>query len=230
MKKFNFIFIYLLIFSLIILVLNQTDLHHFIKLNFDYLNHIKTNYFLIFILLISLLSILLPFLGFALPTILINGILLEGYLCFFITLFGITIGSFIFYKFFFKKKYNNKIKNYINKVNFFSSKIDTNQFLYFFLLRFLGFGLPFIVHNMLGIFLKIRKTPFFFATLFGVLPLATQSILTDSIFNFYLKSELSFNSFISDYKIMFIIFLLLLIFIVSFFILRNIKINKKNYK
>jgi len=228
MKKFLFIFIYLGIFCLILSLLSLFDVTDYTRSNYQYFNQIKQDYFFTFVLSLIIFSILLPFLGFALPVIILNGILLDGLMCFFITLFGITIGSFIFYKIFFKKKFNNKIEFYLKKISFLSSRFETNQFLYFFLLRFVGFGLPFLIHNAMGIFFKIRQLPFFFGTLFGVLPLALQSILADGIFQLFLEKKLNFNSLINDYKIMFVLILLFLIFIFYSLITRNIK--KKNFK
>jgi len=228
MKNSFFIFIYLGIFCLILSLLSLFDVTDYIRSNYQYFNQIKQDYFFTFILSLIISSILLPFLGFALPIIILNGILLDDLMCFFVTLFGITIGSFIFYKIFFKKKFNNQIEFYLKKISFFSSKFESNQFLYFFLLRFVGFGLPFVIHNATGVFFKIRQAPFFFGTLFGVLPLALQSVLADSIFQLFLENRLNFNSLISDYRVIFVLISLFLIFIFYVLITRNIK--KKKFK
>lgn len=226
MKEFLFIFIYLAIFCLILSLLSLFDVTDYTRSNYQYFNQIKQDYFFTFILSLIIFSILLPFLGFALPVIILNGILLDGLMCFFITLFGITIGSFLFYKIFFKKKFNNKIEFYLKKISFLSSRFETNQFLYFFLLRFFGFGLPFVIHNTIGVFFKIRQFSFFFGTLFGVLPLASQSILSDGIFDLFLKNNLNFNSLITDLRVILILILLLLLFLFCILIVRNFKIKK----
>jgi len=218
MKSKLFLIIYIILFVLLIIFFSKYNINDLLQSNFNKLEEIKKNYFILFIFITFIFSIVISFLGFSLPVIILNGIIHGNLFGFLNTLVSLTVGSYLFYIFYYNanpQQIYQIFKKRFKKTNEFITK---KQFLSLFVLRFFGFGMPFIIHNYFGIFFKIKKKTFILASFFGMIPLSLQSIIADGLFNIIFKKQLSIIQVITEIKIILPIFILFIISIIGIFI------------
>tara|TARA_B110000444_G_scaffold248085_1_gene271526 strand:+ start:66 stop:602 length:537 start_codon:yes stop_codon:yes gene_type:complete len=109
--------------------------------------------------------------GFGSPILIISGILFGKWTGTIISLISVSIGALILYSianFFFrdlvKKILEKKFKKYIQL-------FQKNEFYYFFIYRFVGgLGVPFFLQNVLPVLFNMKKSNYFFSSLFGFVP------------------------------------------------------------
>ena len=219
-----FLFLFLLIFFLISygMIKGYFDYDYIRNFSFNIAEFKNQNYF--FCLVLSLcFSILISFIGFALPVLLANGFIFGTVIGGIISITSLTVGSFIFYlicNFFFSEF----VKNKLDKLSRYTQYISKNELLSIVFLRSLGFGLPFIVHNFIPIVLNIKKINYFLGTFIGIMPLAIQSAIGSGINKAIINNDsFSLDFFINKY----IIIPILLIFTVTMII---VFIRKKFFK
>ncbi len=163
------IFLYFLFSKIEISRLN--DFIYYKELQISINNFIGDNLYLnlFSFFLFSIIWIIL--LGFGSPLLIISGIFFGKWLGFLVSLISVTIGTLILYiiaNFFFK----NLVKSYLEtRFSKFISLFKKNEFFYFFAFRFLGgLGIPFGLQNTLPVIFNMKKSNYFFASLFGFIP------------------------------------------------------------
>ena len=163
------IFLYFLFSKIEISRLN--DFIYYKELQISINNFIGDNLYLnlFSFFLFSIIWIIL--LGFGSPLLIISGIFFGKWLGFLVSLISVTIGTLILYiiaNFFFK----NLVKSYLEtRFSKFISLFKKNEFYYFFAFRFLGgLGIPFGLQNTLPVIFDMKKSNYFFASLFGFIP------------------------------------------------------------
>ena len=163
------IFLYFLFSKIEISRLNDFIYYKELQININ--NFIGDNLYLnlFSFFLFSIIWIIL--LGFGSPLLIISGIFFGKWLGFLVSLISVTIGTLILYiiaNFFFK----NLVKSYLEtRFSKFISLFKKNEFYYFFAFRFLGgLGIPFGLQNTLPVIFNMKKSNYFFASLFGFIP------------------------------------------------------------
>ena len=112
-----FLIIYIILFIFLIIFFSKYNIND-LQSNFNKLEEIKKNYFILFIFITFIFSIVISFLGFSLPVIILNGIIHGNLYGFLNTLVSLTVGSYLFYIFYynanpqqiyqiFKKRFKN---------------------------------------------------------------------------------------------------------------------------
>lgn len=150
--------------------MDEITSYEFIKKNRDFLLEIKeSNFFLIIFLFIVMTVIWVLLLGFGSPVALLGGFIFNKWIGTFIVSISLTIGAtcmYLFVNFFLKElikeKFEKKFSNLIEK-------FKKNEFLYFFLYRFIG-GIPFFIANILPSLFNVKIRNYFFGSLLGMMP------------------------------------------------------------
>ena len=101
----------------------------------------------------------------------ISGILFGQWLGTFISIFSISVGALILYSigsFFF----NDLLKSILEKkFEKYILLFQKNEFFYFLIFRFTGgLGIPFGLQNLITVLFRMKKSNYFFATFFGLIP------------------------------------------------------------
>ena len=161
----TFLMVFLMNFSL-----NEITDYDFIKTNSQFILSLKnSNLFISILLTILFIVIWVLLLGFGSPVALLSGYIFGKWLGTIIATFSLSIGALMlyliasfFFKDFIKKKFSLK---YIYLIE----KFKKQEFLYFFIYRFVG-GIPFFIANILPTLFNIKIKNYFFGTFFGILP------------------------------------------------------------
>lgn len=224
-NKFIIIYLFLFLFFLILITFyfGNDFSKEVLKEKFFYLNDFKKKYHLFTFILSFIISTFLSFLGFSLPILIFNGFLFGPINGSILSLISLTLGSYIFYRFnknLIKPKIKNKFKKTFSKI---FKLVNKNEFLAVFFLRFFGFGMPFIIHNVLPMLFNIKNKNFLLGSFFGLIPLTMQSFIAGGFKVFYEKNN-SFTDIFSEKSIFLPIILIITILICS------ILITKKIYK
>ena len=214
-KTVIFYFFFLSFF--LIIYLSGFDKNSFI-LFFNYMEQIKEQSFIVLLLIMIAVSIFISFVGFSMPVLLINGAILGGTIGSILSLMALTIGSFIFFLVNKKKISNNFFKKYEDKFFKLQRVINKNLILSLFTIRILGFGLPFIIHNLVPIFFKANNKVFILSTFFGLIPLTLQSIFAGIIKNYFIIEKGQLSRLFFQKEIIIIILIFVLIFSLSYFV------------
>ena len=177
-KKFK-IFIgllYLIIVSSFLFAIftkfNFEDLtsYQFIQDNREYLFNIKNNNLFLVLFIFFILTIIWVFLlGFGSPVALLGGFIFGKWVGIIVVAAGLSFGSlflYIFANYFLKKTI---IKKFSHKFKYLESKFKRNEFIYFFLYRFVG-GIPFAIANVLPVLFNINLRNYFMGTFLGIIP------------------------------------------------------------
>lgn len=218
MNKKILVFLYLIIFFLILIIFSKFNIKIVLEKNLSLIDELKSNNFLLLILISNTLSTIISFCGFSLPVVIFNGIVFGNLIGFFNSLFSLTLGSYIFYVTYFNSSPKKIFDLYQKKFSRLEKFTSNNQFISFFLIRFFGFGLPFIIHNYFGIFLKIRKSTFILASLLGMIPLSLQSLIADGLFEIIFKDKFSLSLIMKDFRILIPLIILILLSIIALLI------------
>ena len=97
MNKKILVFLYLIIFFLILIIFSKFNIKIVLEKNLSLIDEMKSNNFLLLILISNTLSTIISFCGFSLPVVIFNGIVFGNLIGFFNSLFSLTLGSYIFY-------------------------------------------------------------------------------------------------------------------------------------
>jgi uncharacterized membrane protein YdjX (TVP38/TMEM64 family) len=110
-------------------------------------------------------------LGFASPLALVAGYVFGKWYGTAISVISLSIGCTILYSialYFLRGESLEYLENKILKYKFFFNK---NEFIYFFLFRFIGGGgLPFALQNILPVLFSMKIKNYFYATFLGIIP------------------------------------------------------------
>ena len=110
-------------------------------------------------------------LGFGSPILIVSGILFGQWLGTAISVLSISIGALLLYSignFFFKDFIKSILKK---KFERYVKLFQKNEFLYFFIYRFVGgLGVPFFLQNLLPILFRMKKINYFLASFLGFIP------------------------------------------------------------
>ena len=110
-------------------------------------------------------------LGFGSPLLIISGILFGQWIGTLISIISISVGALILYSigdFFFRDLVKNTLEQKFEK---YIGLFKKNEFYYFFIYRFIGgLGVPFGLQNLIPILFGMKKSNYFFSSLFGFIP------------------------------------------------------------
>ena len=205
--------------------IDEVTSYEFIKKNRDLLSIFKEkNFFSIILAFLFMTVIWVLLLGFGSPIGLIGGFVFGKWTGTLIVSISLTIGAtilYIFANFFLKELIKEKFEEkFINLIG----KFKKNEFLYFFIYRFVG-GIPFFIANILPTLFSIKIKNYFFGTLFGIIPSVfifvslgdgLQKIINENI------EAPSFFHLLSSQEIYIPILGFLLLIIISFFIKKKL--------
>lgn len=214
-KSVKFYLIFILLLLLITFYFSRNE-NFFLLLN--YISKIKNENYFIAIFFLLLISILIIIAGFVMPVLFINGLILGGNYGAIVSLLSITIGSYIFFLIHKNNIPKKLFEIYKNNFNVLNKLINKNLLLSLIFIRFFGFGLPFVVHNLIPIFFKANKIYFLISTFFGSMPLMAQSYFIDGIANFLINEDKSLKNFLFQKDLTIPIIFILFITIISVFI------------
>ena len=164
-----FVFLYYVFTALDTNRLNDFSYYKELQTNLD--NLISTN-ILINIIYFSIFSIIwVALLGFGSPLLITSGILFGQWLGTLVSVISISLGALILYSigtFFFRdlvrKILEKKFEKYIQL-------FQKNEFLYFFIYRFIGgLGIPFGLQNLIPVLFDMKKINYFFSSFLGFIP------------------------------------------------------------
>ena len=221
---------------LIVFVFSYLDLkdltdYYYIKENSEALLILrdKNLYMFIFIFLIfSILWILL--LGFATPIAILSGFVFGQWFGTLISVISLSVGSTLLY-FLAQYYFHNLVINHLeSKIEKYKDLFKKNEFFYFMVFRFVGGGgLPFVIQNVLPVVFNMKKSNYFYATLFGLFP---SVFIVNSLGSGFEKlieknESLDYLSVIFDPGIYWPIGGFIVILIISFFIRK--KLFKKSF-
>ena len=164
-----FFFLYFIFTAIEINRLNDFAYYKEIQSNLDtYISKnilIKVIYFFIFAI------IWVTLLGFGSPILIISGILFGKIIGTLVSVISISIGALLLYSignFFFRDLVKSILEKKFNK---YIQLYQKNEFLYFFIYRFIGgLGVPFGLQNLIPILFGMKKINYFFASLLGFIP------------------------------------------------------------
>jgi uncharacterized membrane protein YdjX (TVP38/TMEM64 family) len=129
------------------------------------------NFILFSFLFFIFIVIWILLLGFASPLALVAGYVFGKWYGTVISVISLSIGCTILYSialYFLKGKSLEYLENKILKYKYFFNK---NEFIYFFLFRFIGGGgLPFALQNILPVLFSMKIKNYFYATFLGIIP------------------------------------------------------------
>ena len=151
--------------------MDEITSYEFIRKNRDSLLGIKeSNFFFIILLFILMTVIWVLLLGFGSPVALLGGFIFNKWIGTFIVSISLTIGAtclYLFANFFLKELIEKKFEKKFSNL---TQKIKKNEFLYFFIYRFVGGVPPFFVANILPILFNIKTSIYFFGSWLGMIP------------------------------------------------------------
>ena len=151
--------------------MDEITSYEFIRKNRDSLLGIKeSNFFFIILLFILMTVIWVLLLGFGSPVALLGGFIFGKWIGVLIVSISLTIGAtclYLFASFFLKELIEKKFEKKFSNL---TQKIKKNEFLYFFIYRFVGGVPPFFVANILPILFNIKTSIYFFGSWLGMIP------------------------------------------------------------
>ena len=164
-----FAFLYFIFTGIEISRLNDFSYYKDFQKNLsDYVSeNIITNIIYFFIFAVLWVALL----GFGAPLLIISGILFGQWIGTLVSIISISVGALILYSigdFFFRDLVKNTLEQKFEKYIVLFKK---NEFYYFFIYRFIGgLGVPFGLQNLLPILFGMKKSNYFFSSLFGFIP------------------------------------------------------------
>tara|TARA_B100000579_G_scaffold393281_1_gene369797 strand:+ start:288 stop:1034 length:747 start_codon:yes stop_codon:yes gene_type:complete len=211
----TFLMLFLMNFSL-----NEITEYDFIKTNSQFILNLKnSNLFISILLTILFIIIWVLLLGFGSPVALLSGYIFGKWLGTIIAAFSLSIGALMLYliaNFFFKDLIKKKFSlKYIYLIE----KFKKQEFLYFFIYRFVG-GIPFFIANILPTLFNIKIKNYFFGTLFGIFPQIFIMVSMGSGIEKIISNNLnkpSFYQILSSPNIYYPIIAFIIIFLLAYF-------------
>lgn len=150
--------------------IDEITSYEFIRKNRDSLLGFKeSNFFFIIFLFIVMTVIWVLLLGFGSPVALIGGFIFDKWIGTFVVSFSLTVGAtcmYLFSNFFLKELIKEKFEKKFSNL---TEKFKKNEFLYFFIYRFVG-GVPFFIANILPTLFYVKIRNYFFGSLLGMMP------------------------------------------------------------
>ena len=151
--------------------MDEITSYEFIRKNRDSLLGIKESNFFFIILLFILMTVMwVLLLGFGSPVALLGGFIFGKWIGVLIVSISLTIGAtclYLFANFFLKELIEEKFEKKFSNL---TQKIKKNEFLYFFIYRFVGGVPPFFVANILPILFNIKTSIYFLGSWLGMIP------------------------------------------------------------
>ena len=206
--------------------MDEITSYEFIRKNRDSLLEIKeSNFFFIILLFIVMTVIWVMLLGVGSIVALLGGFIFGKWIGTLIVSISLTIGAtclYLFANFFLKELIKEKFEKKFSNL---TQKIKKNEFLYFFIYRFIGGVPPFFVANILPILFNIKTSIYFFGSLLGMIPaifvFASLGSGIEKIINQNIEPP-SFFDLISSSEIYIPIIGFLFLLILSFFIKKKL--------
>ena len=210
---FTFLMIFFMNFSL-----NEITNYEFIKKNSQFILNLKNLNLIISVLLSFIIIVIwVLLLGFGSPVCLLGGYIFGKWIGTIIVVFSLTVGATMLYiiaNFFFKNFIKEKFSS---KYYYLIEKFKKQEFLFFFVYRFVG-GIPFFIANVLPTLFNVKIKNYFFGTLLGMMPQAFIMISLGSGIEKIISNNLnrpSFFQIISSPDIYYPIIAFLIIFLVA---------------
>ena len=150
--------------------LEEISSYEFIKNNRDLIINFKQNNFFFIIIIFLIFAIIwVLMLGFGIPVALLGGFIFGKWVGTIIVSVSLTIGAtilYIFANFFLKDFIKDKFES---RFSFLKNKFKKNEFIYFFIYRFIG-GIPFFLANVIPTLFNVKIKNYFLGSLFGMMP------------------------------------------------------------
>ena len=167
---------YLLIIALFLWVffnkfsLSDLTSYEFIKINRDIIFEFKNNHFSLILLIYFISTIIwVLLLGFGTPVCLLAGFIFGKWIGTIVVVISLSVGATLLYLisiYFFKDLIEQKFSS---RFNFLRLKVKENEFVFFFVYRFIG-GIPFFIQNILPTLFNIKLYNYFFGSILGLTP------------------------------------------------------------
>ncbi len=200
--------------------------YEFIKNNRDLIINFKQNNFLFVISIFFIFSIIwVMMLGFGIPVALLGGFIFGKWLGTIIVSVSLTVGAtllYIFANFFLKELIREKFGE---RFIFLKDKFKKNEFIYFFIYRFIG-GIPFFLANIIPTLFDVKIKNYFFGSLLGMIPgLFVINSLGSGLEKIIDQNLMAPNFFelISNEEIYIPIIVFLFLILITFFLRKKIK-------
>tara|TARA_B100000780_G_C20952111_1_gene379851 strand:+ start:133 stop:795 length:663 start_codon:yes stop_codon:yes gene_type:complete len=203
---------------------------NFFKDNQQILNDFKSkNIFSLFIFFCIFSIIWITLLGFGMPLALLSGFIFGKWFGTIISAISFSLGATLLYylaNLFLKEIIKEKLSVKMEK---FLKLFKKNEFLYFFLFRLTGGGMPFPIQNVIPVIFNMKIKNYFSATLLGLIPgMFVLNSLGSGIGSYINKSDsIEMISLIKDREIYLPILIFILLLIVTFFINKFFLSEKK---
>ena len=206
--------------------MDEITSYEFIRKNRDSLLGIKeSNFFFIILLFIVMTVIWVLLLGFGSPVALLGGFIFDKWIGTLIVSISLTIGAtclYLFANFFLKELINKKFEKKFSNL---TQKFKKNEFLYFFIYRFVGGVPPFFVANILPVLFNIKTSIYFFGSWLGMIPaifvFTSLGSGLEKIVNENIEVP-SFFTLVTSYEIYIPVIGFLFLIILTFFIKRKL--------
>jgi len=186
------LFLYFIFSNIEINRLNDFLYYKELQLNID---QFVTNNLIINIIYFSVFTIIwVLMLGFGSPITILSGILFGKWIGTLVSVISMSIGALALYSianFFFKDLVKNILEKKFRK---YIQLFQQNEFNYFFIYRFIGgLGVPFFLQNLFPVLFNMKKTNYFFSSLFGFIPSVFIFCTIGSGLNTFIKESDNFN-------------------------------------
>tara|TARA_B100000965_G_scaffold45245_1_gene33127 strand:+ start:423 stop:1136 length:714 start_codon:yes stop_codon:yes gene_type:complete len=150
--------------------MDEITSYEFIKKNRDsFLGFKESNFFLIVLIFFMMTVIWVLMLGFGSPVALLGGFIFDKWIGTLIVSTSLSVGAaclYLFANFFLKELIKKKFEKKFSNL---TQKFKENEFLYFFIYRFIG-GIPFFIANILPSLFNVKIRNYFFGSLLGMMP------------------------------------------------------------
>ena len=161
----SFLFFFFTKFSI-----EEIKSYQFIQSNREYFFNLKEVNLIYTTLIFFFLSIIwVLLLGFGSPVALIGGFVFGKWLGTFVVVLSLSFGAtflYLFGSFFFKDLIKEK---FLQKFKNLEYRFKKNEFMFFFLYRFVG-GIPFQIANLLPVLFNVSIKNYFLGTFLGITP------------------------------------------------------------
>ena len=197
------------------------DFSYYKELQIDLGNYISANILINLIYFFIFSVVWVALLGFGSPILIISGVLFGKWIGTLTSVISISCGALILYSigiFFFRDLVKAILEKKFEKYIY---KFQKNEFVYFFIYRFIGgLGVPFGLQNLIPILFDMKKINYFLASFFGFIPSMFIMNTIGAGLNSYVEQAQSFSiiDLILTPAIYFPIMLFVGLMIISFFI------------
>ncbi len=170
--------------------------YDFLRKNRDFFIDYKQNNYLFVLISYFLFTVAwVLLLGFGSPVALLAGFIFGKWIGTLVVVTSLSIGAtflYLFAGYFFKDLIKKTFEKKFLSIIF---KIRKNEFIYFFLYRFIG-GIPFFIANILPVLFNIKLRNYFLGTFLGILPQIFIIVSLGSGFEVIISQNLTAPSFL----------------------------------